>query len=114
MRKYAGGSVAAISSADGPGGVERVPRDLAGRGLRGVAADRRLVQLGQRLPGGPVGDQHQVGALPVAAARREPGVVEDPGQYVVGQRVVGELPDRRGRPHHVVELHAPSLPHVNP
>ncbi len=61
----------------GPGGAG-VPRDLAGRRLGGVAADRRLVELGQRLPGGPVGDQHQVRTLPVAAARREPGVVEDP------------------------------------
>ena len=70
--------------------------------LRDIAPGARDAQLDERLAGLPVADHDHARALPVAAARREPGVVEDALEHLVGQRVVGESADRTRGAHDVV------------
>ena len=82
------------------------------RGPLGVVAPRhRDGGLDEALPRGRVADDDELGALAVAAARREARVLEDGVEHLVGQRVVGELPDRGGRAHDVIELHGSQTSH---
>ena len=65
------------------------------RGLRDVALRAGHAAVDERLARLRVADHDDPGALPVAAARREAGVVEDALEDLVGQWLVGEL----GGPH---------------
>src|SRR5690606_17967435 len=49
------------------------------------------VEVAETATDGGILDHHDPPALPVAAARSEPGGVEHPGQDVVRHRLVGEL-----------------------
>src|SRR5437764_1498196 len=60
---------------------------------------------GERLAGGPVAHDDDAPALTVAAARREPGAVEDAVERRVGQRIAGEVARRERGAQDVVELH---------
>ena len=84
---------------------ERVPRHLAGRGLRGVARGRRPRQSGQAPAHGRVAHDDDAHALAVAAARRETRHVEDVEQDGVGQRLAGVVARREGGAHDLAELH---------
>ncbi len=53
-------------------------------GLGDVAAGAGHAQIAERFAGLEVADRDDVYALPVASAGREPGVVEDPFEHVVG------------------------------
>ena len=95
---------------DRAGGVG-APRRLAGGPLRVVAPRAGLGDLDEPFARRGIADHHDLGALAVAAARGEAGVVEDRVEDVVGQRVVGEVAHGRGRAHHVVQVHAPHASH---
>jgi hypothetical protein len=70
--------------------------------LRDVAPRTRDAQVDDLLPGLSVPDHYHPCALAVAAARREPGVVEDAFEHLVGQWVVGESADSTRCAHDVV------------
>jgi hypothetical protein len=83
-------------------GLQRIPRAFAILDLCEVALHTGHAELDDRLAGRAVTDHDHAGALPVTAARREPDVVEDAFEHLVGQRVVGESADRPGWAHDVV------------
>jgi hypothetical protein len=70
--------------------------------LRDVTPRTRDAQVDDRLPGLSVPDHDHPCALTVATARREPGVVEDAFEHLVGQWVIGESADGTRGAHDVV------------
>src|SRR6185312_920679 len=73
-----------------------------------VLTPTEAVQLSYPAPNRGIAKHDDMPTLPVAAAGREPGVVEDAVHDRIRHCLVSEDPGRRRRPHHLVEIHGQS------
>ena len=67
------------------------------------------VDVAERPSGLGILQHHHAPALAVAATRREPSVVEDASDDFVGDRLVGEVPNRGRAPQRLDQVHDADL-----